>query len=206
MIFNDSTKYQALTYPLNWCADYKSGEHYAEFDLENGKSNDFYKIRVEDVLRFGLFGQNGKFYFDLDGSFMFNDRRIEVEYHLSNGEIINLTTNFNDKDLITYKQAYSEFRKVGSKQPSRIESFNFGYKTQLFKDNLQIFFQAIVTIPIKYEDSDKNESYRPYMEVKLTSNKELNGDLVFKFRGNEVDRYEAPLEINHSGIMKWTIK
>lgn len=204
MIFNDSTQYTPLVYPLNWNVDYSDGTHYSEFNLETEESNDFHLINNDKVARFGLFGQIGKFYFDKDGSFRLNGKRVTIEYHKDDGEIIHLTNNFSNKDLITYKQACVNLnRKVRGEQKSNILSFNFGYKTIFTKNDLQIFFQPVMSFPIP---SKENPDTTPYMEVKLTTNKDLQGDLVFKIRDIEVDRFNAPLEINYSGYINWNIK
>lgn len=133
-----------------------------------------------------------------DGSFNLNGRRIEIEYIDEIAEVYHLTTNFADKDLITYKEAYADYNNVQGIQQSNLKSINFGYKTNYEKEGVQLFFQPIVSLPLD------NES--PFVEVKLTSNKSMNGHLVFKSRGIEVERFYAPLEANRAGQMNWTIK
>lgn len=198
MIFTDSRKFQAISLPFNWNADYANGNSYSEYDLKTHKKNDFYLIQKNQVIRFGLFGSGSKLFFEQsDGSFNLNGKRIEIEYHADNGEIYHLTTNFGDKDLITYKEAYTDYSNVQGNQYSHLKSINFGYKTLYRKNDLTIFFQPVVSLPV--EDS-------AFIEIKLTSNMNINGHLVFKIRGVQVECFEAPLEAHRSGQINWTIK
>lgn len=198
MLFSNAGNSQAIKIPYNWNADYYNGKNYSEYDLETHKKNDFYLIQRNQVARFGLFGQNMKLYFEMsDGSFNLNGKRVEVQYEDENGKIYHLTTNFERKDLITYKEAYAEYSNVQGAQRSHLKSINFGYKTTYRKDDLRIFFQPVVSLPF---------SESAFMEVKLTSNKKLNGQLIFKTRGVEMERFYAPLEANLSGQINWTIK
>ncbi|KOY83017.1 hypothetical protein I6G82_11430 [Lysinibacillus macroides] len=198
MIFADSRNIQAVSIPFNWNADYADGKNYAEYDLLTHKKNDFYLIQKNQVIRFGLFGQGMKFFFEMsDGSFNLNGRRIEVEYIDEENRTYHLTTNFAHKDLITYKEAYSDYNNMQGIQQSNLKSINFGYKTIYQKDNIQLFFQPIISLPF-------NKS--AFIEVKLTSNKDLNGYLIFKSKGLEVERFYAPLEANKAGQLNWTIK
>lgn len=197
MIFNNMINANAIDIPFNWCAEYVDGKFYTEYDLKTHKKNDFYLIQQNKVLRFGLFGQNMKFYFEYDGVFNLQGRRVEIEYHTEDGDVFHLTNNHSRKDLITYKQAYTDWSSKQGIQRSNIASINFGYKTKLVKDDTEIFFQPIVSLPM-------NQSV--FIEVKLTSNKDLKGHLVFKVRGQVVEKYEAPLEAFVAGQINWTVK
>ncbi len=198
MLFSTANNLQAIKYPFNWNADYTDGTNYSEYDLKTHKSNDFYLIKKKMVVRFGLFGLGMKFFFEMiDGSFNLRGKRVDIEYHCDNGEILHLTHNFEYKDLITYKQAYTDLSKNQGVQRSHIHSINFGYKTKINKNDLELFFQPIVSLPF-------NDSV--YIETKLTSNKKLNGYLVFKVRGKESERFYAPLEPNKAGQVNWTVK
>ncbi|KOS61411.1 hypothetical protein FJQ98_16840 [Lysinibacillus agricola] len=198
MIFSNSNNLQAIGIPFNWNADYANGKNYAEYDLLTHKKNDFYLIQKSQVIRFGLFGQRLKFFFEMsDGSFYLHGRRIEIGYEDENGETYYLTSNFRDKDLITYKIASTDFSSKQGLQNTNIESINFGYKTIYNKNDVELFFQPVVSLPF-------NQS--AFIEVKLTSNKNLNGHIIFKSRGIEVERFYAPLEANVSGQINWTIK
>lgn len=198
MLFANAGNNQAISIPFNWNADYANGKNYAEYDLLTHKKNDFYLIQQNQVIRFGLFGQGMKFFFEMtDGSFNINGRRVEIHYEDENGELYPLTTNFERKDLITYKEAYADYNNVQGVQRSNLKSINFGYKTVYKKDDAQLFFQPIVSLPF---------SESAFMEIKVTSNKSMNGHLIFKSRGIEVERFEAPLEANRAGQINWVIK
>lgn len=198
MLFGQSGNIQAIGIPYNWNADYVNGTSYSEYDLSTHKKNDFYLINKNQVVRFGLFGQGMKFFFEnADGSFNLRGRRLDIEYHTEQGEILYLTGNALKKDLITYKEAYTDFNSQQGIQKSNIKSINFGYKTYFVNNDIQLFFQPVVSLPFK-------ES--PYIEIKLTSNVDIKGHLVFKSRGVEIERFEAPLLAHRAGQINWTIK
>lgn len=197
MIFSQSQVPNAIDIPFNWVADYFDGTYLSEYNFANHVKNDFYSINQNNTIRFGLFGQRMKFYFEnIDGSFSLNGRRLDVAYEVD-GKTYLLTNNTNKKDFITYKQAYTEFNKRSGLQRSNIESVNFGYKTLYKRDDTEFFFQPVVSLPF---------NANAYIEVKLTSNKSLNGEIVFIYRGKEAERFHAPLEANVSGQINWTVK
>lgn len=198
MLFTEEKNVQAIGLPFNWNADYANGKNYAEYDLLTHKKNDFYLVQKNQVIRFGLFGQGMKFFFEMaDGSFCLHGRKIDISYVDENGKIYALTTNFANKDLITYKEAFTDFSNVQGQQHSNLKSINFGYKTIYQQDDVQLFFQPIVSLPF---------SQSAFIEVKITSNKAMNGYLIFKSRGIEVERFYAPLEENRAGQINWIIK
>lgn len=198
MLFTEEKNIQAIGLPFNWNADYANGKNYAEYDLLTHKKNDFYLVQKKQVIRFGLFGQGMKFFFEMvDGSFYLHGRKIEISYEDENGKVYTLTTNFANKDLITYKEAFTDFSNVQGQQRSNLKSINFGYKTIYQQDDVQLFFQPIVALPF---------SQSAFIEVKITSNKAMNGYLIFKSRGIEVERFYAPLEENRAGQINWIIK
>lgn len=197
MIFNETNIPNAINIPFNWVADYKDGTHFSEYNFNNNSPNSFYDINQQNVARFGLIGQGMKFYFNTaSGTFYLNGRRVNIIYEYD-GKQIGLTSNENEKDLITYKQAYTEYNNKSGSQKSDIESISFGYKTTIKEKDIEIFFQPVVKLPF-------NQS--AYMELKLTSNQDLNGELVFISRNKEVDRFKAPLHKGLSGNINWTIK
>lgn len=197
MIFDKVKIPHSVNIGFNWCADYKDGTSFTEYDIDSYKSNSFYDINQDNTVRFGLFGQQMKFFFEnSDGSFMLNNRRIDIGYEI-NGKLYMLTNNNYKKDFITYKEASATFSGKSGTQRSKIESFNFGYKTKYIKDNLNLNFQPVVSLPI--DDS-------VFIELKLTSDKSLNGDLVFFSRNKEIERFHAPLEESVSGTIRWTVK
>lgn len=198
MLFTEEKNVQAIGLPFNWNADYANGKNYAEYDLLTHKKNDFYLVQKNQVIRFGLFGQGMKFFFEMsDGSFYLHGRKIEISYEDENGKVYALTTNSANKDLITYKDAFTDFSNVQGQQRSNLKSINFGYKTIYQQDDIQLFFQPIVSLPF---------SQSAFIEVKITSNKAINGYLIFKSSSIEVERFYAPLEENRAGQINWIIK
>lgn len=199
MIFNQPQTPRAIKVPFNWAADYFDGNSLTEYELSNHKANSFYSIKQNETLRFGLFGNNMKFYLDTtDGHFHLNGRRVDITYIDNDNNEYNLTNNQkNNKRLITYKQAYTNFNQNEIIQETNIESINFGYKTKYKKNKTHLFFQPIVCLPF---------GKSAYMEVNLTSSRELEGELVFYISGRERERFFAPLKANITGRMNWTIK
>ena len=196
MIFASNDKIQAVEYPLNWGVDYKDGRYLKEFD-ENGQ-NDYYSIETDKINRFGLYGLGFKMFYQYDGSFMLEGQLIQIEYHTDEGEIFDLTSSFNKKDCITYKEASVPFKRVGVQKPT-IEGICFGYKTIFEKNDTQFYFKPIVNVPLL-----NNE--KVFMRVQLTSNKDLKGKLVFKNKYKVVDEFEGNLKRNYAAVIDWTVK
>jgi hypothetical protein len=197
MIFEKQPIPQPINIGFNWVADYFDGTFLSEYSLESYRPNSFYLINQRNAIRFGLFGQNMKFFFEnSDGSFMLNGRRLDIGYEVD-GKLYMLTNNFNKKDFITYKEASANFNRQAGTQRTQIQSFNFGYKTTYEKDNFKINFQSVVSIPI---------GKSIFIEVKMTSDSPTNGDLIFFTRGKETERFRAPLEKGVSGQISWTVK
>lgn len=197
MIFENSSIPQAINIPYNWLADYYDGTSLSEYDLANHTPNDFYSIKQNETIRFGLFGQSMKFFFEIsDGSFMLNGKRLDIGYEVD-GKLYMLTNNYNKKDFITYKEAFADFNEKQGDQKTQIQSINFGYKTNYENDGFNVNFQPVVSLPL---------GASAFIEIKLTTDISVNGDLVFFTRGRESERFHAPLEKGVSGQINWTIK
>lgn len=195
MIFSSGKKVHAVEIPFNWHVEYLDNTSLSEYN-EQGKRNDFYSIRQHKVARFGLFNHEKRYFFEaIDGSFNLAGKRLEIEYHKSDGEVIRLTAGNHKRDLITYKEAYTDLnlRKQGV-QKSNLKSINFGYKTMLPSD---IFFQSVVSLPAEGQ---------PFMEVKMTSKEDLDGHIVFKHKGQVIEQFIAPLTDGRTGQINWIIK
>jgi len=199
MIFKDSTKIESYYFPFNWGVDYTDNTSLTEFDLINNNKNDFYSIEQHKVNRFGLYGHGMKFYCNKDGSFILEGQHIEIEYHLDD-KIYPLTISFNQKDYISYKQKEMWYDKNLSLQEDEIVSIDFGYKTLITYDNTQFFFQPIVSLPINQTEGKVS------INVKMTSNLDLNGKLVFKNNGKIMDTFDYPLKRNYSSKKTWIVK
>lgn len=194
MKFGNTKDYKAVTYPFNWLAQYNDETFLSEFDKDNNK-NDFYSIEQHKLDKFGLVGQGMEFYYSEDGKLHLNGRPIEIFYKLDGIEY-ELTSN-TERDCISYKQAYSMFTGRNGKGLSGIESIDFGYKTIVNFDDIQFYFSPIVALPMKG---------KVFIEVKLTSNKSVNGELIFKSNGVEIERNVVPLEVNKKDIVHWIVK
>jgi len=197
MILGKNNRLKTVHYPYNWAVDYTDGTHMLEYEQDTDIKNDFYKIEQDKVERFGLYGNGQQFYFNnSDGSLMLDGRRLDIGYE-AGGKLYMLTINENKKDLITYKDAYVDYSNIQGEQSPEVSSINFGYKTVYSNENLNINFQPIVSLPF-------GES--AYVQVKIMSEKYVDGYLVFYSRNREVERFHAPLEAGLSGQMSWTIK
>ena len=147
MILTQNQTPNALKIPFNWVADYFDGTYLSEYNFSNGQSNNFYSIKQSQTIRFGLIGQGMKFFFEnVDGSFHLNGRRIDIAYEVDGKQFL-LTNNIYKKDFITYKQAHTNFNNRNGIQASSLDSINFGYKTIYKKDDIEMFFQPIVSLP-----------------------------------------------------------
>lgn len=198
MIFDNGIENKEHTYPLNWGAEYTDGTFDKEFD-ENGTHTDFYSIKNEKIKRFGLYNSQVKLFYQNDGSFYLNGQLIEIEYHVKD-KIYHLTSNFENKDCITFKEAGMTPRGNG-KQKSELQAICFGYKTLLtMNDDTQFYFKPIVVAPFIGEDR------RLFIETTITSNKNLKGKLVFKNKSKIVEVFDFPLKKNYNSVMNWTIK
>lgn len=201
MIFKDSTQYDSYHFPFNWGAEYYDSTYLTEFDLDTNEKNDFYSISQNKVSRFGLFGCGLKLYYNNDGSFNLAGQRIEIEYHIDD-KIFPLTTSFEKKDCITYKQKEMWYQKDLQLQSAHLVSIDFGYKTLINYDGIQFFFQPIVKaiLPNHQEDG------RVEIEIKMTSNMDMQGDLIIKNKGCIVEKVECPLLRNHSSTFNWRVQ
>lgn len=197
MVFDNKDKIKEFKYPFNWGADYKDGTFDREFD-DNGKHTDFYSIRKDEIIRFGLYNESMKLFYQEDGSFYLNGQLIEIEYHIKD-KVYNLTCNFDNKDCTTFKQD-SMTPKGRGVQKSKLECIAFGYKTLITaKDDIQFYFKPLVILPFVGDN-------RAFIETTITSNKNLKGKLVFKNKSKIVDVFDFPLTKNYKSVINWTIK
>lgn len=198
MFFNQQNIPKSINLPFNWVADYFDGTFLSEYDLATHKENKFYSINQSNTIRFGLFGQNMKFFYEaIDGAFNIDGKRIEIMFQEENGIIHNLTNNVNKKDIITYKEAHTDFSNKQGLQRSTTTSINFGYKTMYQTGDLILNFQPVVSLP--FNDS-------AFIKIKITSNKPIAGDLIFYSKRKEVEKFNISLNQGTSGQINWTIK
>ena len=182
-----------------WVADYFDGNSLLEFQSD-GKENSFYAINKNQLYKFGLIGCGYKMYFDTtNGIFNISDRIIELEYIDENDKKYNLTNNkiiYND--IIQFKDAESTFNpfSLNGAMKTEISQFNFGYKQKLQFEDLNLNLKVICKVPY-----DKPV----YLEISLTSNKELNGKLLIRRNGKAIDAIDAPLQEGKKGLLNWNI-
>jgi hypothetical protein len=184
-----------------WVAEYVDGTHLAEFDFMDGKANSFYNIDRTKILRFGLLGENSQVYFDVgNGVFTLNKHRLTVSY-VANGVEYPLTgRTLVYNDLITYKDAVSDaapLLKGKGAFTNTIMQFNVGYKKRMELEDVNISFQAVLGIPL-------NSS--AVLSLKITSDTDLDGELIIRRNGMVVENINAPLKAGHAGQIDWTIK
>lgn len=182
-----------------WVADYVDGNYLLEFDRYN-KENSFYMIKKSQLLKFGLVGCGHKMYFNtMDGTFEISGRKIELQYVDENDNTYNLTGSgefYND--ILQYKEAESNFNPMdrGNKVKTNIQQFNFGYKQKLNINGVNFNLKVICKIPYNSPI---------YLEITLTSNKQLNGKLLIKRNNKIIDIINAPLKRNIKGMVNWDI-
>jgi hypothetical protein len=199
-------------HPINeldfiWIAMYSNATMDTEYDFDTQYKdvNKFYNIDKQNLIQFGLVGHGAKMYFDaINGVFDINMSRYTFEYHV-NDTVINLNgLDLGYKDLITYKEAVSDIdnkgrptQMTGGGFKGSIQQYNLGYKKKLSTPFGDLHFQCILSLP-------RNDV--GFFDIKITSSSDLNGRLVFKRDGLEVDNIQAPLQSNVSGQINWTMK
>ncbi|RJE90655.1 hypothetical protein D3P07_00660 [Paenibacillus sp. 1011MAR3C5] len=187
---------------FSWIVEYSDGTHLAEFDFESKKPNNFYAIDKSKAIRFGLIGNNSQAYFDIgNGIFTVNNHRFTVSYEANNIEYPLTGRSLIYNDLITYKDAVSDASVFSRKNRGRfndtITQYNFGYKKKMELLDVNIYYQCVLSLPI---------NGTAFFQIKISSDKDLNGKLIFRRNGKIVDAIEAPLLQDMSGNMNWTLK
>lgn len=199
------------THPINeldfiWLSMYSNGTMDSEYDLDTHVKdvNKFYNIDKQNLIQFGLVGHGAKMYFDaINGVFDVNMSKFTFEYHVGDTVIHLNGLDLGYKDLITYKDAVSDIDNKGRLVSSgggykgSIQQYNIGYKKKLVTPFGEMHFQCILSLP-------RNDV--GFFNIKITSSSDLDGRLVFKRDGMEVDSIQAPLQSNVSGQINWTMK
>lgn len=184
-----------------WVAEYVDGTHIAEYDLHDGKPNDFYAIDKTKVMKFGLIGEGSQTYFDVgNGVFFINNHRLTISYEANGVEYPLTGRALIYNDLITYKDAVSDaapFLRGKGAFTNMIKQFNLGYKKKMELLDVNISFQCVLGIPL-------NES--AILQLKITPDKDLDGKLIIRRNGSVVDEIIAPLKAGLSGQINWNIK
>lgn len=186
-----------------WVADYYDNQHLAEFDFGSKKANSFYEINKEKIVRFGLIGHGSQIYFDIaNGIFNFDNKRYMISYITKTKEYPLTGRTFLYNDIITFKNAVADANLFAKQSCSgqfnhTITNFNLGYKKKMLLEDVNINFQNILTIPL-------DEPI--YFQIKISADKDLDGDLIIRKDGQIVEVINAPLHKNMTGIINWEIK
>lgn len=186
---------------LIWIAEYYDGTHLAEYDLVNRKTNEFYDIDRNKLIRFGFIGSGSQAYFDVaNGIFDLNRNRImvsyiadEIEYPLTGRAII-----YND--IIQFKDAIADVKpakhKAGGRMSSTITTHAIGYKKEMDLAGVNIHFQNVLHLPLDEQT---------FMQIRISADKDLDGRLVFRVNGLIANEIYAPLKANSAGIVNWEL-
>ena len=208
MIFNKDNyeyKYSPMPHTQNfiWVAEYYDGNYLCEYNLNDKKSNDYYSIDRTKLVKFGLIGMGSQMYFDVaNGIFNINNNRIQVSYVVNKEEYPLTGRTFLYNDIIQYKEAYGDMRlsptSTGGALKNNIASQSVGYKKSMFLVDANIHFKNILHIP-----QDKNVA--PYLEIKISSDKDMDGQLVFRVNGMIANKVHAPLVKDKAGVYNWQL-
>jgi len=185
-----------------WVADYYDNTYLSEFDLNTKEPKSFYDINRNKLVQFGLIGEGSQVYFDVaNGTFNINGHRITISYATENFEYPLTGRAVLYNDVITFKEAVSDAdiftRSSDGRFSHFISSFNVGYKKQMELEDVDINFQAILTVPLNAPS---------YMQIKICSNKDLDGELIIRLNGLISEKIHAPLKENMAGMINWEIK
>ena len=185
-----------------WVADYYDGTHLAEFDLETKKPNNYYSIDKDKLIGFGIIGQGSQLYFNVaNGVFHVNNDKFSISYVANDIEYPLTGRTFLYNDIDQYKNASSDAklnsRDKEGKFTNTIDCFNFGYKKNMTLNDTYIQFESTLSLP------NKNI---PYLQISITSDQDLNGQLIIRKNGLMIDQFPAPLKANHAGIIHWELR
>lgn len=185
-----------------WIADYYDDTNLSEYDLQTKRPNDFYSIDREKLISFGIIGQGSQLYYNVaNGVFHINQDRFAISYIVDDEELPLTGRTFLYNDIIQFKNGSSEAnlntREQEGKFKNSIDYFNFGYKKTMDLNEVNINYQCIFSLP------DKEV---PYLQIKVTSDQNLDGQLIIRKNGIIIDRIVAPLKANHSGLINWELR
>ncbi|QWU14462.1 hypothetical protein SAMN04487895_101772 [Paenibacillus sophorae] len=186
-----------------WVADYMDGTYLSEYNLDDRIKNDYYQIDKHKLIRFGLIGMGSQIYFDVaNGIFNVNKNRIQVSY-VANGVEYPLTGRaFLYNDITQYKRAWGDGKLLSKTASGRIRNniieHVIGYKKAMDLANVNINFKNLLHIP-------QNKNTPPFLEIKISVDKELDGELIFRVNGLIANKLHAPLLKNRAGVYNWEL-
>lgn len=184
-----------------WIAENVDGTHISEFDFQTKKPNSFYAIDKSRLLKFGLIGSSSQIYFNVgNGVFFINGHKFMVSYTANDKEYPLTGRAMIYNDIITYKDAVSDVvPSLREAKPfvNTITQFNVGYKKKMELDGVNIMFQNLISLPINNP---------ALMQIKITSDTDLDGKLVIRRNGEIVDEIHAPLKSGLAGMINWKLR
>ena len=183
---------------LIWLAEYWDGTYLAEYDFQTRVANDFKMIQKDKLIKFGLVGSGVQAYFDVaNGVFTINGNRIQVSYVANDMEypLTGRTILYND--IIQYKDAVADANilsrdKSFGYMPHTITNHMIGYKKNMDLNGINIHFQNILHLPLDAQ---------AFMQIRITSDKDMEGSLIIRFNGLISAEIDAPLKANLSGVI-----
>lgn len=178
--------------PFIWVGEYKDETIFSEFDLESGAENSFYEIEKEKLKYFGLGGRNHYLFFDCkNGNFNLGGINIKLKYETNQKEYDLTTQNNGDySDIITFKKAHTDFDPSARQTISAISEYYFGWKKEIDFENIVFNIEMLYCIPM----GDKM-----YFRIRITSNKDIDGNIVLYTNEKTLFESEAPLKENIGG-------
>jgi len=194
---------QFLTSPVNsndfiWMAAYSDGTFLSEFNYDSQTENSFYSIDKSRLIRFGMVGYGLNMYFEVFGGvFKIAGRLVEVLYKTDDAEYPLTGRQLMYNDIIQFKNAEMSLDNTGRTNGySQITQYNFGYKQNLTVNDVNFNFKAICSIPYG----------KPvFMNLRLVSDKDLNGRLVIRKDYTKLFEFDAPMEANNAYELNWEV-
>ncbi|MDK8179407.1 hypothetical protein [Paenibacillus sp. UMB4589-SE434] len=200
---NKRYTYSPVPQSFIWIAEYYDGTHLAEYNLTTHQSNSFYHIQRDKLIRFGLIGEGSQVYINVaDGTFTLNDHRLTISYEADGVEFPLTGRTFLYNDIISYKDAVADACMLGTNQnhgmfEQTIVQYNMGYKKTMQLLDVNIHFQCVLGVP--YQDAS-------FLQIKITTDKDLDGKLIIRRNGFKIDTIQAPLKCGAAGTINWEIR
>jgi hypothetical protein len=184
-----------------WIADYYDDTYLSEYNFDDRKTNSFYDIEKNKLIRFGLIGAGSQAYFDVaNGIFNINKNRIQISYEANGIEYPLTGRSVLYNDIIQFKDAIADgklhSRLASGRMKNHIRVHAIGYKKEMELAGVNIHFKNILHIPLNTPS---------YLEVKISANKDLDGKLVIRVNGLIADEIHAPLIAHTAGIINWEL-
>ncbi|MNW57651.1 hypothetical protein D3C74_354730 [compost metagenome] len=140
-------------------------------------------------------------YFDIaNGIFNINQDRIMVSYKTIDTEYPLTGRAILYNNIIQYKNAEAGAHlltktKSQGYMHNNITKHVIGYKKQMELVGVAIHFQNTMHVNPK--------DHSAFMQIKISSSKDLSGKLIIRVNGLIANEIEAPLKANMAGIINW---